>query len=141
MLKSLIRTALFAGLLLVPTTVSADILAHIDISEQRLHLYVDGKKTETWKVSTGKNRGWTPTGTYKPYWLNRHHRSSLFRNAPMPYSVFFKGDYAIHGTNQIKRLGTPASHGCVRLHPKHAAVLFKLILKRGKAKTAIRITN
>ena len=141
MLRMISGGLLFAASAFLPANASADILAHIDISEQRLHLYVDGNKRETWPVSTGLKRNWTPTGTFKPYWLNRHHRSSLFRNAPMPYSVFFKGHYAIHGTNQIKRLGTPASHGCVRLHPKHAAVLFNLILKRGKASTAIRITD
>lgn len=141
MLRTLKLVAFLGASLVFPGLASADIIAHVDISEQRLDLYVDGKPTQTWKVSTGKRRNWTPTGTYKPYWLNRHHRSSLFNNAPMPYSVFFKGHYAIHGTNQIKRLGRPASHGCVRLHPKHAAILFKLIRKRGKANTVIHITH
>lgn len=133
--------AVVAVLLLGPSAARADILAHIVISEQRLHLYVNGDKKESWPVSTGRKRGWTPTGTYRPYWLNKNHRSSLFRGAPMPYSVFFKGDYAIHGTNQIKRLGRPASHGCVRLHPKNAAKLFKLILAQGKSNTVIWITR
>ena len=131
----------FAFLALWPTVGRADILAHIDISEQRLHLYVDGDKTQSWPVSTGLRSGWTPTGTFQPYWLHRHHRSSLFRGAPMPYSVFFTGHYAIHGTTQTNRLGSPASHGCVRLHPKNAAELFGLILEQGKDNTVIQITH
>ena len=42
-------------------------------------------------------------------------------------SIFYSGNFAIHGTNQISRLGGPASHGCVRLHPSNAAVLFSLV--------------
>jgi lipoprotein-anchoring transpeptidase ErfK/SrfK len=59
--------------------------------------------------------------------------------APMPYSIFFHGHYAIHGTNQVKRLGRRASKGCVRLHPRDAAVLFNLVQKQGMAKTRIVI--
>ncbi len=59
----------------------------------------------------------------------------------MPHSVFFRGGYAIHGTNQVSRLGTPVSHGCIRLHPANAAVLFKLIRQHGYSNTQIKITR
>ena len=59
----------------------------------------------------------------------------------MPYSVFFRGGYAIHGTYETKLLGRPVSHGCVRLHPSSAATLYNLIRKHGYANTRIRITN
>jgi lipoprotein-anchoring transpeptidase ErfK/SrfK len=58
----------------------------------------------------------------------------------MPWSVFFLGGYAIHGTNQIKQLGRPASHGCIRLHPTHASTLFNLIKQHGYGNTRIKIT-
>jgi len=119
----------------------ADVLAHIDLSEQRLHLYVDGEKKHTWKVSTGKKHGWTHTGTFRPQFLSKNHRSSLFRGAPMPYSVFYDSHWAVHGTTAINRLGKPASHGCVRLHPKNAAVLFNLVAKQGKKNSVIWITE
>jgi lipoprotein-anchoring transpeptidase ErfK/SrfK len=71
--------------------------------------------------------------------LSRYHRSSLFNNAPMPYSIFYDGHYAIHGTTQIAQLGGPASRGCVRLHPSNAAILFALVQKEGLSNTQIVI--
>ncbi len=134
--------AFFIALLtLRPGPALADVLAHIVLSTQRLHLYVDGEKKDTWKISGGKHEGWTPTGTWRPYYLSRHHRSRLFRGAPMPFAVFFNGHYAVHGTKAIRRLGRPASHGCVRLHPKHASILFDLVRRQGKKNSVIWITK
>ena len=33
----------------------------------------------------------------------------------------------IHGTNETERLGTPASHGCIRLSPQDMLTLFKQV--------------
>ena len=139
--RTLTLTALFAFLALGSPDSRADILAHIDLSEQRLTLYVDGEKKDTWKISGGLKPGWTHTGTFRPQFLSKNHRSSLFGGAPMPYSVFYDRDWAVHGTTAVKRLGSPASRGCVRLDPKNAAVLFNLVLKQGKKNTVIRITE
>ena len=73
--------------------------------------------------------------------LSRNHKSSLYNNAPMPYSVFFSGNYAVHGTDQISRLGRPASAGCIRLDPKNAAILFALAKQVGLDQTVIVITD
>jgi lipoprotein-anchoring transpeptidase ErfK/SrfK len=137
----MLRPALLVVFLLFQShTVHAKILAHVDISQQRLHLYVNGAMWGSWPVSTARRGYRTPVGTYKPYWLHRHHYSSKYNNAPMPWSVFFLGGYAIHGTNQIKQLGRPASHGCIRLHPTHASTLFNLIKQHGYGNTRIKIT-
>ena len=141
MLRNLLPRILLAFLLLFPAHASAKILARIDISEQRLHLYVNGAKYATWPVSTARRGYRTPIGTYRPYWLDRNHYSSIYRGAPMPHSVFFLGGYAIHGTDQESQLGTPVSHGCIRLHPANAAVLFKLIRQHGYSNTQIKITR
>lgn len=135
------QIALLASILaLSPVGAKAKILAHVDISQQRLHLYVNGVKRSSWPVSTARRGYSTPTGTYRPYWLHRKHYSTIYRGAPMPWSVFFRGGYAIHGTYETKYLGRPVSHGCIRLHPSNAAVLFKLIAAHGMANTRIRIT-
>jgi hypothetical protein len=59
----------------------------------------------------------------------------------MPFSIFFYHGYAIHGSYAIDRLGGPASHGCVRLHPHHAAILFDLVQQEGPARTTIEVTD
>ena len=118
---------------------SAAVVAKIDISQQRMRVYINGKPSYSWKVSTGRGRYRTPTGSYRPKILKRMHYSSKYNNAPMPYSVFFRGGYAIHGTNHIRRLGRPASHGCVRLHPANARKLYSLIRRHGKRNTRIVI--
>lgn len=141
MLRIIVCGALAALFVWRPAAARADVLAHIDLSEQRLHLYVDGEKKHVWKVSTGLRPGWTNTGTFRPQFLSRHHRSRIFRGAPMPYAVFYDRDWAIHGTTAVSRLGRPASHGCVRLHPKNAAILFDFVLKQGKKNTVVWITK
>src|SRR5436190_1097331 len=74
-----------------------------------------------WKVSTARKGYVTPQGSWSAKWLSRNHRSRKYDNAPMPYAVFFNGGYAVHATFDLKRLGRPASHGCIRLHPENAA--------------------
>ena len=117
--------------------VRADVVITVNKSTQRMSVSVDGENRYNWAVSTGVHG--TPSGTFRPQWLSRNHRSSLFNNAPMPYSIFYDGNYAIHGTNQISRLGGRASHGCIRLHPSNAAVLFTLVQKEGLGNTRVQI--
>ena len=112
--------------LLCATLTQAGVVAKVDVSEQKMRVYSNGKHLYTWSVSTARKGKWTPRGTWAAKHLSRHHKSSLYNNAPMPYSIFYSGNFAIHGTNNISRLGRPASAGCVRLHPEHAAVLFNM---------------
>jgi lipoprotein-anchoring transpeptidase ErfK/SrfK len=103
----------------------ANIVVDINKASQSMNVTVDGQHRYTWRVSTGIHG--TPSGSYRPQSLSRYHRSQLFNNAPMPYSIFYHRNYAIHGTTVVSRLGSRASHGCVRLHPANAAVLFGLV--------------
>lgn len=57
----------------------------------------------------------------------------------MPWSVFFQGGYAIHGTTAVRRLGQPASNGCVRLHPKDAKVFYQLVRANGLENTTVGV--
>ena len=110
---------------------AATVVARVDISSQRMKVYVNGSLRHTWRVSTGRGGYATPTGSYSAKWLSRHHRSRKYNNAPMPYAIFFRGGYAVHGTNHISALGRRASHGCVRLHPRNASKLFSLVRRNG----------
>lgn len=121
--------------------VAGRIVARVDISQQVMTVYQDGRKKYSWKVSTARRGKVTPRGSWKAKWLSRHHRSSRYNNAPMPYSIFYNGNFAVHGTNQISRLGRPASAGCIRLHPKNAAVLFRLAQSYGLKNTIVRVVD
>ena len=57
----------------------------------------------------------------------------------MPFAVFFKDGVAVHATNAVANLGRPASHGCVRLDPGNAAILFGLVQHEGMGATTIVI--
>jgi lipoprotein-anchoring transpeptidase ErfK/SrfK len=141
MRRFLVMIAIWGAAAVLPGAAFASVVAQIDLSSQRMHVYVNGKPAYTWKVSTARPGYRTPTGTYKPYNLVRYHRSTIYNGSPMPYSIFFKGGYAIHGSYETKHLGRPASHGCIRLHPSNAARLYALVQRHGKSNTTIRITR
>jgi lipoprotein-anchoring transpeptidase ErfK/SrfK len=115
--------------------------AEISLSNQTMHVYVGDNLAYTFKVSSGRRGYGTPAGTYKAQWLSRNHRSRKYDWAPMPWSVFFHRGYAVHGTKDLKRLGRPASHGCIRLHPDDARTFFKLVQANGKESTSITVVK
>jgi hypothetical protein len=123
------------------TPACADVVVQIDKSSQRMSVSVDGSMRYNWPVSTGRDGYGTPSGSFHPQSLSRHYFSRKYYNAPMPHAIFFYYGFAIHGTNDIARLGGPASHGCVRLHPAHAAALFALVERNGPRNTRIEISN
>ena len=133
------KAALAAALALTwfPRDARADVVVRIDKASQRMSVIVDGEHRYTWPVSTGIHG--TPSGTFRPQSLKRHHRSTIYNNAPMPYSIFYDGNYAIHGTTHVAQLGGRASRGCIRLHPSNAAVLFSLVQRHGRGSTRIVI--
>lgn len=111
----------------------------VDISTQRMEVYVDGELRHVWRVSTGRRGHATPTGSYRPTRLERKWYSRKYHWSPMPYSIFFRGGFAIHGSYETRRLGRRASHGCVRLSPRNAARLFGLVRRYGPKSTSINI--
>jgi lipoprotein-anchoring transpeptidase ErfK/SrfK len=119
----------------------SQIVARISISEQRMDVLIDGRPTFAWKVSTAGKGYRTPTGSFKPTRMHKMWYSRKYDNAPMPHSIFFHGGYAVHATPHIKRLGRPASHGCIRLHPDHAADLYQLVQTFGPSNTSIVIVK
>jgi lipoprotein-anchoring transpeptidase ErfK/SrfK len=120
---------------------TAQVSVRINISAQVMEVAVEGAHYATWKISSARDGYWTPRGKFRPYLLRRMHYSSLYENSPMPHSIFFKGNFAIHATEHVKRLGRPASHGCIRLAPKNAAQLYALVRTYGMKGTRILITN
>ena len=124
--------AVALAVLVVPqSSWAASLVAKVDISAQTMTVYKSGRVLHRWKVSTGRKGYYTPTGTYSPKRMHRMWYSRKYNNSPMPYSIFFRGGYAVHGTNYVKQLGRPASHGCVRLHTDNARTLYNLVRQVG----------
>ena len=111
----------------------------VDKATQRMLVIQDGYIRYMWPVSTGRSGYGTPSGVFHPQMMARRWFSRRYYNSPMPHSIFFHGGYAIHGSYAINRLGGPASHGCVRLHPGNAATLFSLVSHEGPGRTRIII--
>ena len=102
---------------------------------------VDGRPVFRWKVSTAGNGYVTPTGAFKPTRIYEMWHSRKYDNAPMPHSVFFHEGYAVHATPYVSRLGHPASHGCIRLHPTAAADFYTLVRTIGAGNTSIVVVR
>ena len=117
------------------------LVARVSLSQQTMAVIVDGRTAFEWKVSTGRKGYGTPTGSWKPIRMHKMWYSRKYDNAPMPHSVFFNGGYAVHATDAVKRLGRPASHGCVRLHPDNASDFYKLVETFGPGNTQIVIVQ
>src|SRR5205814_3157595 len=134
----------FAGLAVFAATGSAQakIAITIDKNEQLMTVAVDGAERYRWPVSTGIPSYETPSGSFRTFRMEEDHYSKEFDDAPMPHSIFFtKIGHAIHGTDSVSRLGSPASHGCVRLSRDNAAKLYALVQQEGVLNTTVTLTG
>lgn len=140
-LRKFFAVIAFAGILITTSTTAsqADVVARVDLSSQTMHVQVNGRSYARWKISSGRKGFRTPTGSWRPKWTTRMHYSRKYDYSPMPYSVFYNRGYAVHGTNYVRRLGRPASHGCIRLHPANARKFYNLVKRYGRNNTLIRV--
>ena len=132
----------FAGLTLIATGAEAKVAITVDKDNQQMTVAVDGVTRYHWPVSTGIPYYETPNGSYRTFRMEADHFSKEFDDAPMPHSIFFtKIGHAIHGTDSVSRLGSPASHGCVRLSRANAATLYALVQEQGVLNTTVTLTG
>lgn len=129
------------AILFMASPALANVVAVIDKSTQTITISKDGERWAVWKVSTGRPGYATPSGTFHPTFLDPDHASSKYESAPMPWSVFFNGDVAIHGTLEVRTLGRAVSHGCVRLLPSNAEEFYQLVQDEGLGSVTIRVTG
>ncbi len=136
----LAAVAVLGALLAAPA--QAGLLITIDKASQRMIVAKDDMPLYDWPVSTGQRGYDTPAGVYQPFRMEADHFSREWDDAPMPHSIFFTQiGHAIHGSFDLKRLGRPASHGCVRISPKNAELLFKLVRAEKMANTRVLLTG
>ncbi len=123
-------------------TAQAAIVVNIDKSAQRMTVAVDGATRYVWPVSTGRAGYDTPNGTFRVNRMDADHLSQEWDNASMPHTMFFDmHGHAIHGFFDVKHLGSPVSHGCVRLAPANAATLFALVQGQGMSQTTVVVSG
>jgi L,D-transpeptidase catalytic domain len=144
----LLSASLLAAALAVALAVAlaapahAAIVVNIDKSTQQMSVSVDGAERYVWPVSTGRAGYDTPNGTFKANRMDAEHLSQEWDNAPMPHTIFFDlHGHAIHGFFDVKHLGMPVSHGCVRISPDHAATLFELVRAEGMSQTTVVVSG
>ena len=137
MRRSSAITVIALGAAVAASDAEAKLDLFIDKSTQQISVIQNGRLLYVWPVSTGQDRFSTPSGVYMPERLERMWFSRVYYNSPMPHAIFFHHGYAIHGSNDIAQLGGPASHGCVRLHPQDAAMLYAMVEQEGPGNTTI----
>ena len=130
--RVLAAIAFACALMTALASARAEIVITVDKTAQRLSVEVDGAHRYDWPVSTARWGHRTPNGSYRPERLARKWFSRKYDWSPMPWSIFFDEGYAIHGSYEISHLGRPASHGCIRLHPNNAKILFELVQQHTK---------
>ena len=133
----------FAALsLFAAGTAQAKVAISVDKDSQQMTVAVDGVERYRWPVSSGLPSYETPNGSFRTFRMEEDHYSKEFDDAPMPHSIFFtKIGHAIHGTDSVNRLGSPASHGCVRLSRENAAKLYALVQQEGVLNTTVTLTG
>jgi hypothetical protein len=133
----------FTGLMLFASAAAqAKVSITVDKNAQLMTVAVDGVERYQWPVSTGNPSHETPNGSFRTFRMEEDHYSKEFDDAPMPHSIFFtKVGHAIHGTESESRLGTPVSHGCVRLSRANATTLYALVEKEGVLNTTVTLTG
>jgi lipoprotein-anchoring transpeptidase ErfK/SrfK len=99
---------------------------NIDLSEQMLYAYDGTDLVASFLVSTGLDRYPTETGQYHIFskMLYSDMRDFDYYLPDVPYTMYYSGDFSIHGTYWHHSFGRPMSHGCVNMDTRDAEWLF-----------------
>ncbi len=120
------------GLALAATPVACHARVNITVDLSSQTMSVDSSQgSYSWPISSARAGYFTPTGHFGVQSLQPMHYSKKYYHSPMPHSIFFDGGFAIHGSYETRWLGQPASHGCVRISPANAAILYGLVQQEG----------
>lgn len=124
------------------------VFARVSKRNQKLYLAINGRVEDVWDVSTGARGHATPNfdrhpsgRIYDKYSSSTYPGGDYKGLGNMPYAVFIKGGYAIHGTPRSNwpMLGRPASHGCIRVHPDNGYRFNRLVRANGIRQTWITV--
>ena len=124
-----------AGLMLFAAgAAQAKVAITVDKDTQQMTVAVDGVERYQLAGLDRHSLHETPNGSFRTFRMEEDHFSKEFDDAPMPHSIFFtKTATPSTAPNSDSRLGTPASHGCVRLSRANATTLYALVEERRRA--------
>lgn len=141
-MRAFVMTLVGLSVLAAGSTAEAKINVIVDKDTQTMTVEQDGVEKYRWPVSSGIPSYETPNGSFQTFRMEEDHYSKEFDDAPMPNAIFFtKKGHAIHGTDSVSRLGSPASHGCVRLSRDNAATLYAMVKADGVLNTTVTLTG
>lgn len=120
---------------------AASLVARVDVAAQKMVVTHYGKVLHEWPVSTARAGYTTPRGEYRPQRMHKMWHSRTYDMSPMPFAVFYDRGWAVHGTSAVGRLGSPASHGCVRLATPNAETFYTLVRQVGPGNTRIIVQD
>ncbi len=138
LIKTAVAAFAFAVIAAPLSTAQAGLVAEVDLSSQKMRIFVDGKRKYTWRVSTGKKGFTTPTGSFTPYNMKKLVVSKKWKMT-LPHTIWINGSIAVHGTFLTKKLGRVASHGCIRLAPKNAEKFYAMVKEYGMWFTTVTV--
>jgi len=117
------------------------LVARVSLSTQTMEVLRYGEVIHTWPISSARKGYSTPMGTWRPKRIHKMWHSRTYDMSPMPFAVFYDRGWAIHGTSAVGRLGSPASHGCVRLETANAEIFYNLVREIGAGNTRVIVEN
>jgi len=117
------------------------LVARVSLSTQTMEVLRYGEVIHTWPISSARKGYSTPMGTWRPKRIHKMWHSRTYDMSPMPFAVFYDRGWAIHGTSAVGRLGSPASHGCVRLETVNAEIFYNLVREIGAGNTRVIVEN
>jgi hypothetical protein len=91
----------------------------------QVNLYHGGTLLNSWLVRGGASDTPTRLGKFRVYYRDIDHVSSVF-HTPMPFSQFFSGGQALHGSRLMMDPYVGHSHGCVNFWTEDARQLWRL---------------
>jgi len=142
-MKRITRCAITLALLLGSSAAASAgaLVARVSLSTQTMEVIRYGEVIHTWPISSARKGYITPVGTWRPKRIHKMWHSRTYDMSPMPFAVFYDRGWAIHGTSAVGRLGTPASHGCVRLDTANAEIFYNLVREIGAGNTRVIVEN
>jgi hypothetical protein len=104
---------------------------HVDLAQQTLVAYRGDQPVFATLISSGRQGYETPPGLFR---IHEKHKTTTMRGSDsngvfevseVPWTMFYRGSYALHGAYWHDDFGTVRSHGCINIAPIDARWLFQ----------------